>query len=273
MAEIKKLYPGGKTKAFILTYDDGVEEDIKFVGLIEKYNLKGCFNLNFGLMENQFEWKHPSGKTIKRLSLQTAVKLYKNHEIASHTMTHPNLENLKKNEILLEMCRDKENLELLFERKVRGFAIPFSFFSPLVKKCIKKSCFEYGRISEESFSLEPATDYFAWKPSIFHLNDKLENFVNSFLQTDRELAICTIAGHSYDLEVENKWGLLENIFKRINDNENILSMTMAENTDYLKEMRKCSVANEKITNNSPITLWFEIEGTIVSVPPFEGYTL
>lgn len=96
MAEIKKLYPGGKTKAFILTYDDGVEEDIKFVGLIEKYNLKGCFNLNFGLMENQFEWKHPSGKTIKRLSLQTAVKLYKNHEIASHTMTHPNLENLKK---------------------------------------------------------------------------------------------------------------------------------------------------------------------------------
>ena len=139
MAEIKKLYPGGKTKAFILTYDDGVEEDIKFVGLIEKYNLKGCFNLNFGLMENQFEWKHPSGKTIKRLSLQTAVKLYKNHEIASHTMTHPNLENLKKNEILLEMCRDKENLELLFERKVRGFAIPFSFFSPLVKKCIKKA--------------------------------------------------------------------------------------------------------------------------------------
>ena len=45
MAEIKKLYPGGKTKAFILTYDDGVEEDIKFVGLIEKYNLKGCFAL------------------------------------------------------------------------------------------------------------------------------------------------------------------------------------------------------------------------------------
>lgn len=273
MTEIKRLYPKGKAKAFVLSYDDGVEEDIEFINLIEKYNLKGSFNLNFGLMENHFEWKHPSGKTIKRLSLQTATQLYKNHEVASHTMTHPDLENLKENEILLEMGRDKENLEILFERKIKGFALPFSFYSPLIKECVKKTGFEYGRISEESLSFDPGTDCFAWKPGIFHLNDKVEAFVNSFLETDKELSLCTIAGHSYDLEVENKWGLLENIFKKINDNENILSMTMAENTDYLKAMEKCSVEKEKITNNSPITLWFKIEGTILSIPPFEGYTL
>lgn len=273
MAEIRKLFPKGKAKAFVLSYDDGVEEDIEFVNLIEKYNLKGSFNLNFRLMENQFEWKHPSGKTIKRLSLQTAAQLYKNHEVASHTLTHPNLENLKENEILLEMTQDKESLESLFKRKVKGFALPFSFYSPLIKECVKKTGFEYGRISEESLSFEPGKDFFAWKPSIFHLDNRLETFVNSFLENATELSICTIAGHSYDLEIENKWGLLENIFKKINNNENILSMTMAENTAYLKAMEKCSITKEKITNNSPIALWFEIEGTIFSIPPFNEYTL
>lgn len=273
MIKIKKLYPEGKSKALILTYDDGVEEDIKFVNLIEKYNLKGCFNLNFGLMESHFEWKHQSGKTIKRLSLQTAVQLYKKHEIASHTMTHPYLEKLNEREILQEMVMDKENLELVFERKVKGFALPFNFFSPLIKECIKKTGFEYGRISEESFSSEPVTDYFAWRPSIFHLNNKLENFINSFLQTDNELAICTIAGHSYDLEVENKWNLFENILKRINDNKNILSMTMSENTAYLKAMKKSCITKEKITNESTIPLWFAIDGEILTVAPFKEVNL
>lgn len=43
---ITKLYPNGKTKAFNVTYDDGVLQDIRFVALINKYNIKGTFNLN-----------------------------------------------------------------------------------------------------------------------------------------------------------------------------------------------------------------------------------
>lgn len=52
------LYPNGKKKAFNVTYDDGVLQDIRFVDLLNKYHLKGTFNLNSGLMEDEFEWTH-----------------------------------------------------------------------------------------------------------------------------------------------------------------------------------------------------------------------
>ena len=37
---IKRLYPGGKKKAFNITYDDGVLQDIPFVALLDKYGIK-----------------------------------------------------------------------------------------------------------------------------------------------------------------------------------------------------------------------------------------
>ena len=51
---IKKLYPNGKSKAFNITYDDGVVQDIRFVQLLNKYNIKGTFNLNSQLMAEEF---------------------------------------------------------------------------------------------------------------------------------------------------------------------------------------------------------------------------
>ncbi|MDE5780625.1 MAG: hypothetical protein K2I03_04010 [Lachnospiraceae bacterium] len=52
---IQKLYPNGKSKAFNVTYDDGVLQDIRFIKLLNKYNLKGTFNLNSQLMEDEFK--------------------------------------------------------------------------------------------------------------------------------------------------------------------------------------------------------------------------
>ena len=43
---MRKLYPGGKRKAFNITYDDGVLQDVRFVQLLNRYGLKGTFNLN-----------------------------------------------------------------------------------------------------------------------------------------------------------------------------------------------------------------------------------
>ena len=51
---IKKLFPQGKEKAFNVTYDDGVLQDVPFVNLLNKYKLKGTFNLNSELMEKEF---------------------------------------------------------------------------------------------------------------------------------------------------------------------------------------------------------------------------
>ena len=41
-------FPGGLGKALTLSYDDGVEQDIKLIDILNRYGLKCTFNLNSG---------------------------------------------------------------------------------------------------------------------------------------------------------------------------------------------------------------------------------
>ena len=262
---IKKLYPNGKAKAFNVTYDDGVLQDIRFVELLNKYNLKGTFNLNSRLMENEFEWVHENGCVVKRLAKDKARTLYGGHEIASHSLTHPYMDNLSEEEIMHELKTDKANLENLFGKEIKGFAVPFDYYSELIEKCVKECGFEYARISEESRSFTPQSDYYNWKASVFHLDSELNQFVNNFLNTTEELAFFQIVGHSYDLDIENMWDKIENIFKEICADNDVLPMTTIEIIDYLKAMSCAGINKNYITNNSNVNLWFNINGSVVEI--------
>ena len=257
---IKKLYPQGKSKAFVVTYDDGVLQDRPFVALLNRYGLKGTFNLNSGLMENEFEWTHANGSVIKRLSTDSAASLYQGHEIACHSLTHPYMENLGEEELMVELQTDKANLERLFGRKVEGFAVPFDYYSQQIEACARRCGFAYVRLPRESRSFLPPEDTFNWTAGIFHLDEGLIGFVDAFLSASDELAFCQIAGHSYDLDTENMWGVMEDIFQKISADFEVLSMTTIELIEYLRAMRKAEIMGTHIQNNSNISLWFQIDG-------------
>ncbi len=270
---IKKLYPGGKTKAFNITYDDGVLQDIRFVELLNKYNLKGTFNLNSGLMENQFEWAHESRVVIKRLSADVAVKLYDGHEIASHTLTHPYMHNLDEKEITHQMKQDKDNLEKIFGREISGFAVPFDYYSPLIAYCVNKCGFEYGRCSQERYSYSPPANHLWWAAGTYHINPKWRKFAEEFFTTDTELALCQIVGHFYDLDTENMWDEMENLLCRVSNDKNIASMTNVELARYLKAMDKAIISKKSISNKSDTDLWFSINDKIICVKALDDYQL
>ena len=232
----QKRFPNGKTKVFNVTYDDGVLQDVRFVALLNKYNLKGTFNLNSGLMESEFEWTHESGRVIKRLSKDKAVPLYQGHEIACHTLTHPYMHDLSEQEILHELQEDKANLEKLFGREVKGFAVPFDYYSGRIENCVRQCGFSYARISQESRSFAPQTDYFNWKATVFHTDPELEQLTRQFIESDEELAIFQIVGHSYDLDVENMWDRIENVFRMIAAHKEILPMTTIEIVELLRSL-------------------------------------
>lgn len=264
---IRKLYPYGKKKAFNVTYDDGVSQDVRFVKMLNSYNLKGTFNLNSGLMVNEFEWTHESGAVVKRLPKEKVLSLYNGHEIASHTLTHTFLEGKNEAEIMFELKEDKRNLENLFQRKIKGFAVPFDYYSELIEKCTKKCGFEYARISEETLSFKPQTDYHRWKATVFHLDDSLTKLASDFIGNDDELAFFQIVGHTYDLDTENMWDEIENIFKIISLQDDILPMTTIEIIDYLKAMEQVEITDSYIDNHSEQTLWFSVNGTVCEVKP------
>ena len=267
---IKRLYPRGKSKAFVVTYDDGVLQDRPFVALLDRYGLKGTFNLNSGLMENEFEWTHENGSVIKRLSADSAATLYQGHEVAAHSLTHPYMEHLGDEELMIELQTDKANLERLFGREIKGFAVPFDYYSERIENCARRCGFAYVRLPEESRSLVPPEDTFNWKAGIFHLDRGLTDFVDAFLSASDELAFCQIVGHSYDLDTENMWDAMEEIFRRVSADRQVLPMTTMELIRYLRAMREAEVTDSHIRNHSGIPLWFRADGEIYELEAGQG---
>ena len=270
---IKRCYPGGKTKAFNVSYDDGVTQDVRFVELLNRYGLKGTFNLNAGLLKTGFEWTHECGMTIKRLPEWELSAVYAGHEIASHTFAHPYMDSLNRMEILAQMGADKYFLEQITGREAAGFAVPFTYYSDLIADCARETGFEYARISEESGDFSIPADFHWWRGSKFHWDADLEEFVDAFLQSNRELALCQIVGHSYDLDVYGMWDRMERLLRRVGEAPDVWPATHIEIVRYLRRMEKAEISDTGIRNGSDGALWFEIDGKPVVLKQNDCYLL
>ncbi len=266
---IRKLYPGGKSRAFNISYDDGVIQDTRFVELLNRYGLKGTFNLNYGLMRSSFTWQHECGMTVRRIPEDQVVSVYEGHEIASHSYSHPYFDNASETEILKELGSDKFFLERLFGREVAGYATPFYYYSDLMASCVRHCGFEYARISEESNDYSIPEDFYRWRGSKFHWDEDLQDFVRGFLETDQELALCQLVGHSYDLDVMNLWGTMEQICGWVSENSDVWAATHMELVRYLRNMKQAKITDHEIRNESNSDLWFRVGFETVKLSPGE----
>lgn len=100
MNKVYKVFPGGKFKVLTFSYDDGKIEDRRLVKLFNKYNLKATFNLDTGIIDPAI-----------RIPQEEWPELYKGHDIAVHTFTHPTMIRLNDYAALKEILEDKVNLE------------------------------------------------------------------------------------------------------------------------------------------------------------------
>lgn len=101
----------GKTKAITFSYDDGVTQDIRLIELLNKYNLKCTFNLNSELLSNKgIIIRNDKRISHYKLFADDVKYVYDGHEIAVHTLTHPNLTQCDKNEIIYQVETDRLNL-------------------------------------------------------------------------------------------------------------------------------------------------------------------
>ena len=93
--------------------------------------------------------------------------------------------------------------------------------------------------------------------------------IREFVESEEELALFQIVGHSYDLDVDNRWEHMENIFKVISQQKDILPMTTIQIVEYFKAMEKAEITDKYIKNNSDKSLWFEINGEVYEVKAAE----
>ena len=104
----------GKNKAITFSYDDGVTQDRRLIELFGRYGLKATFNLNSGLLGG-----------YNRVPQQDVAALYAGHEIAAHTLTHPDLLKLGDEAVFREVEEDRLRLSELAGYTVIGMAYPY----------------------------------------------------------------------------------------------------------------------------------------------------
>ena len=114
MADFWMLYPQGKLKALTLSYDDGVEQDIRLIEIMNRHGLKGTFNLNSGQFAPEGT-TYPAGHIHRRMTEKAVLELYggSGHEVAIHALYHGDLPNIPAAHAIWQVMRDKEKLENL----------------------------------------------------------------------------------------------------------------------------------------------------------------
>jgi peptidoglycan/xylan/chitin deacetylase (PgdA/CDA1 family) len=271
---IEMLFPQGKTKALILSYDDGRTEDRQLVKLMNKYGLIGTFHLNSN--------KLGTSGYINRAEIK---QLYTGHEVSVHSANHPNLTTLSKIDVVYEVVEDRKELERLVGYPVRGMAYPFGNNNAFVIDAIKGLGIEYARTVDDSYGFKIPENFLQWHPTVHQFakaywipndpeNDKKElgryyQLINDFINT-KELALLDIWGHSWEMgNNQNHWDETEKFFKLLANNSAIHYTTQIGLVDYINAYRnlKFSVEKNMVNNPSALTVFFKKSGKNYSVLP------
>lgn len=195
-------------KIFLISFDDGTVWDGRFVELLNKYGMKATFNLNSGLEE--FVWHYEDRFPVRRQILSETVEQYRGHEIASHSLHHHWLNSLTPPQLSREVGEDCENLRKIFGLKEIGFGVPFTACGQREINIIKKYV-RYIRLSEfaDSFAL-PEDPYHIPIHGLYNQPD-IRDRIAAFARNDLPVSLFVMAGHSYELEVLDHWGYMEEL--------------------------------------------------------------
>lgn len=205
------------TKAVTFSFDDGCTQDIRLIELFDKYGLKCTFNLNSALANQE-----------KRIPLDRIGDIYKNHEIAVHTLNHPYLNQLTDDKIVFEIEKDRENLQKFVDYEICGMAYPFgsSAIDERVIEIVKsKTKIKYARATRMTNSFEIQDNILNFRPTV-HQNryDLLFELANKFIDLKtEEPKLFYIWGHSFELDAENGkcWDIFEKFCKLISNRSDI----------------------------------------------------
>ena len=199
-------------KYFLLSFDDGTVYDRPFVQLLNRYGIKATFNLNTGLED--FVWNYEDRFPIRRQRLAEIQDLYTGHEIASHSLHHHWLNTLTPPQISREIREDCRTLMEQFGLETIGFGVPFTACGEREIRIIRKYV-RYIRLSEfaESFAL-PRDPYHIPIHGLYNDADIREK-IAAFAANELEDSLFVMAGHSYELEVLDHWGYMEQLLQYI----------------------------------------------------------
>lgn len=222
-----------KLKAVTFSYDDGIIQDIHLIELLNKYGLKGTFNLNSQRLTDHPIATHNGMRNCRyRIHPDDVRSVYEGHEIAAHTLTHPHLYELDDAELTRQIEQDRLNLSQLAGYEVVGLAYPYGDVDDRIARVVRENTgIKYARTVKRTTCFDVQSDLYRFAPNAhsFRHEDTMElarRFVE--LEPDRP-QIFYVWGHAYEFDLSSDaWIKLEELFRLISNRADIFYGTNAE---------------------------------------------
>ncbi len=260
MTQFRMRFPEGRAKALTLSYDDGVEQDIRLIEIMKKNGIKGTFNINSGLYPPKGH-KWPKGQIHRRMSLAECQRVYSQEgvEVAIHGTNHPFWDSQPESEAMYDIINDRRALEQQFGTIIKGGAYPYGAFSDDVVDILRLSGIKYCRTVDSTHGFEMPQDWLRLNPTCHHNDERLDELTDEFLnkETDREPMLFYLWGHSYEFERDDNWNVIENALFMFGGRKDVWYATNTEIYDYTHSFRELEFsADAGIVHNPTATdLW------------------
>ena len=196
----------GKNKAITFSFDDGVLQDVRTVEILNRYGLKSTFNLTSGLLGVNMQLHIGNNVYVDHNKVLPAqVKdVYAGHEVAVHTVKHPNLTTLSEEEIVEQVEGDRETLSELCGYPVVGMAYPCGGVNNddrVADVLRRRTPIRYSRTITSTHNFDLQENLLRFNPTVYWVESCLEEIVDEFLalKTDKP-QLLYIWGHSYEAD-------------------------------------------------------------------------
>lgn len=218
----------GKLKAVTFSYDDAVTQDIEFIELLNKYNMKGTFNINSELLGRKGMLIRENKRIAHyKVHPDDVRNIYDGHEVAVHTLTHPHLPPLEETEVIRQVEQDRLNLSELVGYDVVGMAYPGGGVNndDRIAEIIKNHTgVKYSRTIMCNDSFDIQDNLYRFNPTVYHLDfDKMMEMGKKFINLKPDKPqIFYIWGHTYEFDYRSDYRVkFEDFLKLISNKDDI----------------------------------------------------
>lgn len=261
-------FPEGKSKAFTLSYDDGVKADLRLLEIMKQYGLKGAFNLNSKLFDCE-SWHN-------RMDEEATFNAFNasGQEIALHGARHIFLDKVPLPEAVREVADNREYLENKFGRVVRGMAYAYNGFNADIKRVLGDLGVAYARTTKSTHSFALPDDWLELNPTCHHGDGELGSLADRFVGSSpeeefkhREPWLFYVWGHSYEFDDNGNWKVIEGLAQKLSGRGDIWFATGIEIYDYVTAYKNLvfSIDGERAYNPSALSVYIEIRGKVYKI--------
>jgi hypothetical protein len=234
---------------------------------MNKLGIKGTFNLNSQTLRQPGQYL-PEGWG-QRIERSEVADLYRGHEVAIHTLTHPHLTKVDDAEIRRQVDDDRKALEDIVGYPVRGMAYPFGSFDDRVVGVLKGLDVAYARTCQNAEPCFPVAEPLAWPSTAHHLQPDVPKLWADLHADKSRGGVFYIWGHAYEFDGETNWDALEPLYAPMAGHSDVWYCTNIELFDYEAARKSVVVASngKSVWNPSGLTVAVKVGGHVVEAKP------